>query len=104
MFVKTSDTALVERIVSDMSSTPPSVAIGAGEEVINHNLAQALEEIKVPVHCICSNSHSFDLEAARQHSSSFEVVFMSGVGHFMMLEDPSTFNSLLDGIIKELFT
>jgi hypothetical protein len=59
MFVETSDSAPVERIISDMSLTPPRVAIGAGEEVVNHNLAQALEEIKVPVRCICSNSNPF---------------------------------------------
>jgi pimeloyl-ACP methyl ester carboxylesterase len=30
-----------------------------------------------------------------------EVVPMSGVGHFVMLEDPQTFNRLLDEAVKK---
>ena len=101
MFTETSDPILVERIVSDMSSAPPSVGIGAAEGIFNQDLAQEFEKIQIPIRCICSDYRPFDLEAAQQHASSFEVVFMSGVGHFVMLEDPTTFNSLLEEIIEE---
>jgi pimeloyl-ACP methyl ester carboxylesterase len=102
MFVKTSDPVLVEKIITDMSSAPPNVGIGSAEERLNHHLAEALEKIKVPVRCICSDFRPFDLEAVRQHCTSFNVEFMSGVGHFVMLEDPVVFNHLLEKIIQEL--
>jgi pimeloyl-ACP methyl ester carboxylesterase len=104
MFVKTSDPVLVERIVSDMSSAPPVVAMGSAEERLYHKLTEALEKIKVPIHCICSDFRPFDLEAVQRHCSSFKVTFMSGVGHFVMLEDPVSFNNLLEKTIQELIT
>jgi pimeloyl-ACP methyl ester carboxylesterase len=101
LFVKTSDPCLVERIVSDMSSAPSKVCISSAEEKNNHNLTAALDKISVPVRCICSDFRPFNLEAVRQHCSSFKVVFMSGVGHFVMLEDPVSFNNHLERIIQE---
>ncbi len=102
MFLKTSDAALTQRIVSDMSSAPATVGIGAGSEFVRYDLGQALERTNVPVHCISADCHPFDLEAARQHCSSFQVTFMSAVGHFVMLEDPAAFNGLLENIVQEL--
>ncbi len=43
-----------------------------------------------------------DLEKVREHHPSFQVEIMSGVGHFVMLEDPVTFNRLLEGIIQNV--
>ena len=102
MFIEKSDPALVEKITSAMSSAPREVAIGALEETFSYDLGQALEKATVPVWCISSDYHPFDLEATRQHCPSFEVMFMSGVGHFVMLEDPATFNRLLEEIIQNL--
>jgi pimeloyl-ACP methyl ester carboxylesterase len=102
MFLETSDPKLVEKIILDMSSAPPKVGIGAMKGTSDYDLPKALEKIKAPVRCINSDYRPFDLEAARKHSPSFEIVFMSGVGHFVMLEDPETFNSLLEDIIEGL--
>ena len=102
MFLETSDPKLVEKIVLDMSSAPPKVGIGAMKGMSDYDLPGTFEKIKVPIRCINSDYRPFDLEAARQHSPSFKVVFMSGVGHFVMLEDPGTFDSLLEETIEEL--
>jgi len=99
MFLETSDPSLVEKIVSNMGSTPPRVAIGALEGVVNQDLAGEIRKIRVPIRCICSHWRPFDLETAKQLIPFFEVKFISGVGHFLMLEDPGTFNSLLEEII-----
>ena len=101
MFLDTSDPKLVDKIVLDMSSAPPEVGIGAMKGSAVYELSKAFEKIKVPIRCINSDYRPFDLEAAQQHSPSFEIVFMTGVGHFVMLEEPGTFNNLLDHIIKE---
>ena len=101
MFLETSEPVLVEKIVSNIGSAPPRVAIDALQGVVNQDLIGEIEKIQVPIRCICSYWRPFDLETAEQHISSFEVVFMSGVGHFVMLEDPETFNSLLEEIIAD---
>ncbi len=102
MFLEKSDPKLVEKIVLDMSSAPSRVGIGAMEGMFNYDLPKGFEKVEAPIRCINSDYRPFDLEGAKQHSPSFEIALMFGVGHFVMLEDPATFNSLLEEIIKEL--
>jgi pimeloyl-ACP methyl ester carboxylesterase len=105
MFVPASDSALVEKIVADMSSAPPEVGLGAIEATLDFMLNEqpgALRKAKVPVRCINSDKYPTDIEAGKKYASSFEVAVMAGVGHFVMNEDPETFNRLLEEIIEEL--
>jgi pimeloyl-ACP methyl ester carboxylesterase len=102
MFTPTSDPALVDRIVADMSSAPPEVGLGAVEAMTKQDQAQAFDEVQAPVYCICAEKSPIDIEAAKRHALSFEVLFMPGVGHFVMMEDPITFNFLLAEIVREL--
>ncbi|MBN2239439.1 MAG: alpha/beta hydrolase [Dehalococcoidales bacterium] len=99
-FIETSDLSLVEKVTSDTSSVPRNIREDEAEAFLSYDLGKELEKITVPVWGIMHND--FNLEAIRQHCPSFEVVFMSGVGHFVMLEDPITFNRLLEEIIQNL--
>lgn len=94
MFVPTSDPALVERVATAMSAAPPHIGIEALEAVWAHDrqLSAGLREIRVPK--VAINARRTNLEAAKRHG--IEVVPMPGVGHFCMLEDPATFNRLLE--------
>jgi pimeloyl-ACP methyl ester carboxylesterase len=102
MFIPESDHALVERIIADMSAAPPEVAIGAmggNRRNASSNLMTALQEIKAPIVAINSDYRPNDIEAAQR--CGIKVVFMSGVGHFVMMEDAETFNRLLEEVVKE---
>ena len=103
-FVPTSDSAFIELIAEDMSSAPPVVGIGAFMGYFNwYNTesATALRELRVPIRLINSDNSPTNVDAGREATSSFDVVLMSGVGHFVMLEDPETFNRLLGEIVEE---
>ncbi len=103
-FVPASDTTLIGWIVEDMSSGPPAVGLGAFEGLTawtNDESAGAFRGLGVPVRLINSDYTPTNLEAGREYTSSFDAVFMSGVGHFVMMEDPETFNSLLADIVEE---
>ncbi len=105
-FVPTSDSAFIERIATDMSSAPPEVGIGALAgyfDWYNTESETALRELQVPLSLINSDYNPTNVEAGRAATSSFDVVLMSGVGHFVMMEDPETFNRLLGEIVDELF-
>jgi pimeloyl-ACP methyl ester carboxylesterase len=101
MFIPESDHALVERIVADMSASPPEVGIGAmaGNRRNASDLAVALQEIRVPIIAINSDYRPNDIEATQRYG--VKMVFMSGVGHFVMIEEAEAFNHLLDEAIKE---
>jgi len=102
-FTPGSDPVLVERVAAGMSSASPEVGSGIVRDMFLESLplASVFEEVKAPIRCIASDRNTVNIEAARRYASSFHVVYMSDVGHFVMMEDPDTFNRLLDGIVEE---
>jgi len=104
-FLPTSDSALVEQVADDMSSAPAAVASGAIEGMFrwsNDESAAALRDVRVPIVLINSDYRPTNVDLGREYVSSFDVVLMSGVGHFVMMEDPETFNRLLGEIVEGL--
>jgi pimeloyl-ACP methyl ester carboxylesterase len=103
MFTPHSDPILVEKITADMSASPPAVLGMARDWFLKDQpLSLSFDELKAPIRCIASNMNRFNIEAAKRHAPSFEVVYMSQVGHFVMMEDPDIFNRLLDKIVNGL--
>ena len=99
MFRPGSDTALVERVAADMSAAPPQVALGAVEEAITFDRAimEHLPAVKAPVVALNADHQPTDVEALQLHG--VETVVMSGVGHFLMMEDPERFNRILEDVV-----
>ena len=95
MFPENADSALVDRIAADMSAAPPEVAISAVENYVSDNTVEMLKEVRVPIRVINCDKWPTDLETNRKHAASFELKLMPGIGHFVQLEDPATFNRLL---------
>jgi pimeloyl-ACP methyl ester carboxylesterase len=96
------DPAFVEWVVADMCSGPAEVGIGASQAYLEFDRREALRQVRKPIYCINSDMGVTNVEAGRRYAASFEVRLMSGVGHFVMLEDPEVFNQLLTEIIDEL--
>lgn len=103
MFTTNSDSTLVERIAADMSAVPPTVGLGAGEALLHYyaHFPEVFQQVQTPIRCINSDIDPTNVEAGQRYAQSFEVTLMSGVGHFVMIEDPETFNGLLDEFVKE---
>jgi pimeloyl-ACP methyl ester carboxylesterase len=102
MFVPTSDATLTAAVVTAMSAAPPPIGIGAMEALLGHDrqLQEGLQEVQAPKRAInAAQWRATDMEAAQRYG--IEVVLMSDVGHFVMLEDPPTFNRLLDEAVKQ---
>ena len=104
MFTPNSDPALVEKIVADMSSAPQEVGLGAMEGYVDfqkNEIIQVLQEVQAPIVCINSDVNPTNVETNQRYALSFKAKIMSGVGHFNMIEDPVTFNRLLEETIQE---
>jgi pimeloyl-ACP methyl ester carboxylesterase len=102
IFLSNAEPTLVEWVVTDMSSAAPEVGIGAMRGLLSYDPKEALKDVRLPIYCINSDMRPVNVEAGRRYALSFEVKLMSGVGHFVMLEDAETFNRLLSETIKEL--
>jgi pimeloyl-ACP methyl ester carboxylesterase len=102
LFVPTSNPALVEHAVATMSATPPHIAIGVREAVLENvpALQAGFREITAPKILIYAENWRPPNMAAMQRWG-IKVVPMSGVGHFVMMEDPQTFNRLLEEAVQQ---
>jgi pimeloyl-ACP methyl ester carboxylesterase len=102
LFVPTSDPALVEHVMATMSAAPPPMAISARESVLRNvpDLQAGFRQIQAPKMLIYAEDWRPPNMAAMQRWG-IEVVPMSGVGHFMMMEAPQTFNRLLDEAVRQ---
>ncbi len=100
MFLPDSDTKLVERVVKNMSAAIPEVGIGATQALLSNdrNLREGFQEMKAPMVAINSDYNPNNIEGAKRYG--IEVLLMSGVGHFLMMEDAETFNRILDAAVK----
>ncbi len=101
MFIPTSNQALVDWVVADMSAAPPEVALETIEKAItfDREILTGLRELKAPVGAINPDYRPTDVEALQRYGIKF--LLMKGVGHFLMMEDPNTFNRLLGKVIEE---
>ncbi len=95
MFPETADSALVARVVDDMSAGDARVGAGSMDHMFLHDMPAALREVRVPVHAINCDRWPTNTEANRRHFAAFTLDLMPGRGHFVMLEDSTTFNRLL---------
>lgn len=100
MFVETSAADFRETIIQDMASAPPHVAIGALEKLFGNgaNLQASLQEVHAPIVLINSDISPTNMKAAGRYG--IRLMTMSGVGHFVMLEDAETFNRLLEDAVR----
>lgn len=102
LFPPTADSMLVKKVANDMSSAPPDVAVSSMENLFKSDVVPALKELEVPIISINSDMIPVQIENNKKLVKSFEVKMMNGVGHFIMLENPTEFNMLLDEAILEL--
>ncbi|MBN2590279.1 MAG: alpha/beta hydrolase [Sedimentisphaerales bacterium] len=106
MMAKDVNHELSNWIINDMSSAPRKAAINMLEEYVgaiaDKKTIDIFKEVKVPVICINADLWPTNIEANKRYMTSFDVKIMKGAGHFLMLERPEEFNSLLDSSIKEI--
>jgi pimeloyl-ACP methyl ester carboxylesterase len=100
LFLPDSATDLVEWVATDMSSAPPDVAVDAMKYAITNEAAvvAGLREIAAPVVAINPDHLPTDIDALQRHG--VQAMLMSG-GHFLMIEDPGSFNRLLAETIAQ---
>ncbi len=97
MFTPNSDPMLMRRIVDDMSQAPPAGGHPRGSRPQRLGWRRRAEALQVPVVAINSDLGGVTDEARlRGIATQFSVVTVTGLGHFLMMEDPARFNPILD--------
>ena len=99
-FTPAADSALKQRIVEDMSSAPPEVAIPSMTALTQYDPKAVARTLGIPIIAIVSDMMPVDEAAARRVAPDFSAVTMKGVGHFLHMERPEQFNALLSSEIS----
>ena len=102
LFGSAADPALIERIADEMSGAPTEIGVASLRGVFEYQLAPGLGKIKQPIHAIVSQRFPVRLDVNRKYAPQFQTVTMTGVGHFLMLEDPENFNLRLEETLSAL--
>ncbi len=104
LFVPASPPQVVSRVVAEISTAAPAIAVSALRHSWSYDPRPALREIRCPIRAINSDLFPTNLEANRRHAPDFEARILRGVGHYPMLEEPTRFNELLEQTFRELTT
>lgn len=101
-FVEQSDPAIVEWVKADMSAAPYASAVGARQASGSYDATPAVAALDGPLVLINSDFLPTDVAHLEASAKQFLYLEMSGVGHFVMLEDPETFNALLSAVLADI--
>jgi sigma-B regulation protein RsbQ len=101
-FSPTTPVAVKNRVISEVTSRPPELAIAILQGIFAYDAAPALREVKVPIKAINSDMNPTNLEVNHKYAPQFDVVIIKGTGHYPMLEDPARFNQLLSQVLRDL--
>ena len=103
MFTAHADPVLKRRIMDDMSMGPPEVGIAAIRAMATMDVAAAVQAVSVPIVLINSDlGGATDTARLKKVAPNIRVVTLKGLGHFLMMEDPKTFNATLQSELKRL--
>jgi pimeloyl-ACP methyl ester carboxylesterase len=94
--------AVKNRVISEVTSRPPELAVRILEGIFAYDAAPALGKIKVPIQAINSDLNPTNLEVNRKYAPQFDAAIIKGTGHYPMLEDPERFNALLTNVLRDL--
>ena len=67
-----------------------------------YECAESLPTIQAPISSINSSIHPVNIETMQRYTRAYNIVYMDDVSHFILMEDPKTFNDHLTLIINEL--
>lgn len=101
-FSPSTPVAVKNRVISEVTSRPPELAIAILQGIFAYDSGPALREIKVPIRAINADMNPTNLEVNRKYAPQFDVVLIKGTGHYPMLEDPKRFNELLAEALRNL--
>lgn len=94
-FLPDADPALRTRIAADMAAGDPAVGLAALHGINDWDGVAALGALNVPVVAINAAVTRTDEARLQGIARGFRLREMTGVGHFLMMEQPARFNAVL---------
>lgn len=105
-FTDGSDSSLVTWVTQDMASNDPNAAFETSDSFsrfMNDEFINALQDAStIPIMAINSDRRETDTNGLRQFDPDLQIEIMAELGHFVMMEDPENFNTILEKFLTKL--
>lgn len=102
MFPADANQKLVDWVAIDMVSSDKEIAISCIEDYINSDTVKMVKKVSCPIISINSDLWPSNAQANEKYCEAYKLYLMTGLGHFIMLEDSDKFNPLLEKVITEI--
>lgn len=103
-FRKGTDQKLIDRILSVMTAASPEMGASAFLGMLdfaNCRQRPLMSQVKIPFLCINARRDGQKVRDGRKYAPQFEVLTLPDSGHFLMMEHPDEFNTLLQQQLSE---
>jgi len=100
LFHPDADPALTADAERRMRSTPPEAAYRMFVSLAGYRPADSARQLTVPLRAINGDIYPTDVQGVRAVKPDFEVIVMSHMGHYPMLERPDEFNRHITTLLK----
>ncbi|MDF1540479.1 MAG: alpha/beta hydrolase [Candidatus Thorarchaeota archaeon] len=91
--------------IAEAEKTPDTIdrrsIISAFAELHRWDMHKILPNVSKPLKCIVSGK-TVPGDKREEYNHLFDAVYHEGVGHLLFMEEPATFNDILEGCIREL--
>ena len=101
LFPETAGARMIKYVAKTMSSADPEMGISVMQNVFRFNGKSLKEKVTCPLKTINSDFWPTEVEINRKYFPSFETKLMKGYGHFIQMENPELFNTLLEEYLSE---
>lgn len=104
LFYNRTDSLNRERVLRDFEATDSAVAVSAFEQNIKYTAKEKelLKALGKKVYLINSDYGPFLAKGFSSNGIAFERAIINETGHFLMIEKPAEFNSVLSETIKKI--
>lgn len=102
LFAPSTPAAVRERVLGHATSMPAEISIALLRQVWTYDPLPALREISAPIRAVNADKFPTNLEVNRRHMPGYEVIVVTGTGHYPMLEDPARFGPALERALGQV--
>jgi pimeloyl-ACP methyl ester carboxylesterase len=102
LLLENTDSLIKKRVVDDMTSPDPKIAIEILELGEKYPIVEKLVALKKPIYLISSDNTPTDTTAFIKNKIDYRLFNIHGTAHYPMIEKPNEFNQILIKVIREV--
>jgi len=95
LFAEKGDPAFKAKVMADLMTLPPEISIPVLEKSATYDPRPLLKQLKVPIVAVNADKFPTRLDHARAYAPQFDALIVKNTGHYLMREDPKSFNAQL---------